>query len=179
MNSGMHTASRSVPRRHRQGPAGFTLAEALIASVVMAIVAAYALMPVLAAEQNRLAADRLKTAVQAGQAMMDEVLARPVQATGLADNGLGPAPGETSRKSFQTVDAFAGYSETAGQVLGFDQTAAPQKELSGLSRSVSVQYVTYPGQWGTDSTGLLLVKVTVLDGSSPVVQLSRVVAREQ
>lgn len=164
--------------RRPQGPAGFTLAEALLASVVMAIVAGFALTPIIAAEQNRMAADRLKHAVALGQGLMDEVLARPSVAPGLADNGIGPAPGETSRKAFQTVDAFAGYSESGTGALDYEQSPIGSEETTGLWRSVSVQYVSYPGQQAADTNGLMLVRVTVYDGSAAIVNLARLVNRE-
>jgi prepilin-type N-terminal cleavage/methylation domain-containing protein len=162
----------------RRGRRGFTLAEVLLASTILAIVSAAATLPILAGEQYRQEADRLKHASELGRALMDEILARPVQSTQVPDTLLGPSAIETSREKFLNVDAFAGYSESDGVLRNHALGVINAADVSGMWRSVTVQYATYPGQMAGDTTGLLLVRVNVLKGNVTLASFSRLVARE-
>src|SRR5262249_34664162 len=101
----------AVARHRIRGVDGFTLVEALIASLVLAIVTAACALPLVAAAQQTQEADRLKYAVELGQALMDEIMARPVMDSRVNDTVPGPSEIETSRKAFLNVDAFNGFTE--------------------------------------------------------------------
>lgn len=175
----MRTLEGNLSRRRGPGLGGFTLAEALVASLVMAIVAASATLPLVAGEQQRQEADKLKYAVQIGQALMAEVLARPLATAAVADKVLGPSGLETSRKAYLNVDAFHGYQESDRVVKSYDGNAIADSSVSGFWRSVSVQFVTFSGQVVGDNYSLALVQVDVYHGSTRLVRFSRVVSVEE
>ena len=78
------------PLRASRWRAGFTLLEALLASTILAIVASSALLPLAAGVQQVNAAADLEQATALGEAMMEEVLARPFFEPGQTSPTLGP-----------------------------------------------------------------------------------------
>ncbi len=95
---------------------GLTLIETLIAATVLSIVATSALLPFTAGASHALAAIRLQKATAYGQAMMEEVLARPFYGPDGTTNPPGPDTSfEDRRHRFDDLDDYSGFTE---QVTG-------------------------------------------------------------
>ncbi len=159
---------------------GFTLVEALIAAAVLAIVSASAVLPFLAGVQQVGEAAELEEAVALGQAMMEEVLARPFFHPEEREAAPGAEAGETQRDQFTIIDDFHGFTESVGQLSSFEGTLIEEKSAAGFRRTVTVQYVRFPGlaQETDDVKSFVHIKVRVYRNNTAMVTLDRIVARE-
>jgi len=150
-----------------------------LASVVLAIVAAACTLPMISAAQDASAADRLKYAVEFGQALMQEIVARPVADARVTDTVPGPSPIETSRKAYLNVDAFNGLTEFGAGLTDYEGATMAGATLQGFWRTASTQYVTYTGQVTGDTTSFVLITVQVYYGTRLMTTLTRLTAVEQ
>ncbi|MFQ5429365.1 MAG: prepilin-type N-terminal cleavage/methylation domain-containing protein [Phycisphaerae bacterium] len=157
---------------------GFTLVEALLASTVLAIVAVSALLPFAAGIQQSKEATKLSQAVELGQALMEEVLARPFLASAESVPAMGPESGELTRTLFDSANDFQGYAESDGVLRDFNNVPLTDPSLAGFWRSVTLQYVTLPNQDPNDVNSLIHVQVNVYYDTALMVTLDRVVSRE-
>ena len=170
------------PRR-RPGIAarrGFTLAEALLAATVLAIVSATAILPFLAGNQQVNEAAKLEQAAALGQALMEEILARPFADPNSTSVTPGPETGESSRNLFDNIDDFNGYSEAVGGVKNFKNAAVTAASTNGFWRQATVTYITFPGlnQQPTDLNSLVRIEVQVYYGTTLLIKLDRIATRE-
>jgi len=165
-------------RHRRAAHPAFTLAEALLAATILAVVAASATLPFISGTQQMQASARLEQATALGQALMEEILARPFFEPAERLAAPGPGPGETTRNLFNNIDDFHGLTESAGNVRNYQNTLVTDAGTSGLWRTASVQYVTFPGQDAADVNSFVHIHVTVFDGTDPIVALDRIAARE-
>lgn len=156
---------------------GFTLAEAVLSATVLAIVAASATIPFSAGVQQVNEAGKLDEAAALGEALMEEILARPFFDP--ADRTASPGPeGGLTRATYDNIDDFHGYSETAGNLKDFKNQSKTASTSTGLWRTATVQYITFPGQSATDTNSFIRVTVNVMDGTTQVAKFTRIVARE-
>ncbi len=163
------------PKLRRQA---FTLAEALLASTVLAIVAATATLPFVAGVQQAGEAANLDQAIALGQAMMEEVLARPFYEPGLKSPAPGPNAGESTRNLFDNLDDFHGFAEASGNLRDYQNTIIASPSESGYWREVSVSYVTFPNQAPNDTNSFVHVQVRVWRDTTLMAVLDRIVSRE-
>src|SRR5262245_20359099 len=98
---------------------GISLAEALLASVILAIVGATATLPFVAGMQHIQEASKLDQAVSLGQALMEEVMARPFDIVNSTSSSTAPAAGTLDRSQYKTIKQFAGYSESDKKARDF------------------------------------------------------------
>jgi len=161
-----------TPRR--QSERAFTLLEALLAAVILAMAVAAIAMPFTAGAQNEMADARRTLAVALAQDLMEEILAKPFY----DDQGattLGPDGGERSRAQFDNIDDYHGLTEAPGTIAGADGRIISDPAAVGLSRDVQVAYVYVSGQDTSKPATLVRVIVTVRYHGDPVVTLTRMV----
>jgi prepilin-type N-terminal cleavage/methylation domain-containing protein len=172
--------NKQIKSGARRAGRGFTLAEALIATSVLAIVSATAALPFAAGMQQTNEAAKLEEAVALGQAMMEEILARSFFQPGNRVASPGPDAGETSRPLFDNLDAFDGYAESDHVLRDSQNAAVTNASTSGFWRQVSVQYVTLPAlnQAATDINSLVHIQVKVFYNDALLVTLDRIASRE-
>lgn len=176
--SGMDVAeSRENPRTHLRRP-GFTLIEALIASTILAVVAASAALPFVAGTQQVQESAKLENAVALGEALMEEILARPFFEEGQRTATPGPEADETRRDLFDSIDDFHGLSESAGDMRDYLNAVIADEDLADFRRTVTAEYVTMPNQAADDSYAFIHIQVIVYYKSDPIVTLDRIAARE-
>lgn len=152
--------------------------EALLASTILAIVASAAVLPLAAGVQQVNAAADLEQATALGEAMMEEVLARPFFEPGQSAPSPGPETGEVNRLKFKSIDDFDGYTETIGNMKTFENTSIADASVSDYWRTVSTQYVSFPNQDPTDANSFIHVQVKVYRDTVLLVTLDRIVSRE-
>ena len=164
----------------RRSSGGFTLAEAVIATAVLAIVSATAALPFAAGMQQTNEAARLEEATALGQAMMEEILSRSFFQPGNRVASPGPGSGETSRPLFDNLDAFDGYAESDHVLRDYRSTPVSGASAAGFWRQASVQYVALPAlnQAATDVNSFVHIQVKVFYNDALLVTLDRIAARE-
>lgn len=169
--------ARSIgDRSHRRG---ITLLESLMAATVLSIVATSALLPFTAGASHALAAIRLQKATAYGQAMMEEVLARPFYGPDGTTNPPGPDTAfEDRRHRYDDLDDFNGFTEQVTGMNDYINQPITDPDATGLWRDVTITYVSFPGQQTADTNSYILVRVRVWDGNALLVTLHRLVARE-
>jgi len=178
--------------KHGRGDAarargGFTLAEALIASTVLAIVSATASLPFAAGVQQVDEAAKLEQAVALGQAMMEEILARPFFEPDERIASPGPEPDETARELFNNIDDFHGYAESVGDLRNFENALITDASASGFWREVTVEYATFPGlgqlppedpEANDHEQSFVHIQVRVYHNTALLATLNRIAGRE-
>ena len=157
---------------------GFTLVEALLATMVLAIVSASAALPFVAGVHQAQEAARLEQAVALGQALMEEILTRPLLDPTGRGATPGPESGESARNLFDNIDDFHGFSEQATGLRDYKNTAITDAALADYWRDATVQYVTFANQQTTDTNSYAKIIVRVWDGTANVVTVARIAARE-
>jgi Tfp pilus assembly protein PilV len=117
---------------------GFTLAESLIASVVLAIGVAAIAGVLAASSQQSKALDNGYDAYSAARVLMEEIAALPVTLPAGPKDTQG-APFENMDKStYDTVDDFDGYSDT------YPQPTTENAALPKYQRTVSIEFRNSP-----------------------------------
>ena len=102
-------------KAHSNRHYGFTMIEALLASVVLSVSVAAISQVVVAGQMQTVSALDGQRAVSLAQALLEEILAKPYwDPDGVT--ALGPEGGELFRALFDNCDDYSGYTESAGAV---------------------------------------------------------------
>jgi len=126
---------------------GFTLAEAMMAVVVLGIAAASLLLPFMSGAAVRAEGINRTLAARLAGDLMEQILRLPFHDPG---GGATPGPelGETVPTGFDNIDDYHGYTEIQGQVK--DATGAvfsvTDSRYANFSRNVTCEYVYVPPQ---------------------------------
>lgn len=156
---------------------GFGIAEAMMASTVLAIAVVGIAGPLGAASEQANILQERGTALVLARELLEEIAAKP-----LCDGGttchLGPETGETSRAKYDSADDYHLYHDTtsalknlSGQSVGFDPNAI-------YSRDVTVEYRTSASGVSASSGDYGLVTVSVTTPHKQVVKLARLLCKE-
>jgi len=148
-------------RRTRR--AGYTLAESLIASVVLAI-AIVAISGTLAASyQQNTTRGNTTTAINLAQQLMEEIAAKPIALPADQVNKPGWPQGQTDRRLYDTVDDYNGYADFSSSIQAADGTTVNLSNGSNGSfqRSVTVQSGAVPAGLTGPPADFVMVTVTV------------------
>jgi len=156
----------------------FSIVEGLMATAVLAIVAAAAALPFAAGTQQIQEAAELEHAVALGEALMEEILARPFYQYDERTASPGPETGENSRELYNNVDDFDGFDESTDVLRNFETTAITDVTAAGFLRKASVSYVRLANQPADDRLAFVHVEVRVYHDGDLVVKLNRLVGRE-
>lgn len=138
--------------RHR----GYTLAEAMMAVVVLSAAAAGVLLP-----------------YSRGAAVQSEGMRRTLAAKLAADltQQILDTPAD------QIVSAYDGYSEPQGQVRGASGTVFTDSNYAKFSRDVSCQYVYVPQESGTTAPQFIRITVRVYYEGRLIAAINRLVSQ--
>jgi len=160
--------------RTRRHVGGFTLAEAVLAAAVLAMTVSAIILPFSASVMNQQAEARITMATCLAEEMMEEILSKPFRDPD-GSSSPGPESGESARDDFDNMDDYHGYSESAGGIISSQQAVITDPAATGLSRSVSVDYVYVSGQDTSADPTFLRVEVKVLYRGQDAVALTRLV----
>ena len=163
-----------MTRRCEGRAAGFTLAESLLAAVLLLAAISAIVLPFAAGARAEQADARMCLAVNLAQGMMEEILAKPFDDPQGASTP-GPETGETRRSRFDNMDDYHGYAESAGQIADANGVVIRTAVSGDLSRWVSAQYVYVSGQDTGQPATFVRVTVTVAYKGAVLVQLTRLV----
>jgi type II secretory pathway pseudopilin PulG len=170
-----------MPTPGRQRVQGFTLVEALLAAVILAIVVASILLPFTAGAGSQVVEVRQTVAASLAEGLMEEILDKPFEEPNDSDEkpepvtSFGPDVGETTRDTFSAMDDYDGYTEPEGSIVDADGEVVDDDAAAGLSRHVTVAYVYVTGQDPTGDPSFLRVVVEVRHLGQPLVTLTRLV----
>jgi len=156
---------------------GFTLTEALLAAVVLAMAISAITMPFAAAARNEQVDARRTLSASLAREMMEEILTKPFDDPDGA-GALGPEPGETrwvSSTKYDNIDDYQGYTESAGEITDFENEVINCPAAVGLSREVSTEYVYLTGQDISQDPTFIRITVVVKHQGNPLVTLTRLV----
>lgn len=161
------------PARRR----GFSLAEALMASTVLAIAVVGICGPLGAASEQSRAAREKNTALTLARQLMEEIAAKP-----LCDEGtichLGPESGESTRAKYDSADDFNGYRDSTTALKSLDGSTVPVDSKLEYTRRVKVEYRTSPSGSAATSGDYGLVTVTVQTPGKQEINISRLLTRQ-
>jgi len=161
---------------------GFTLAEGLIASVVLALAVGAIVTPISASYQQTRTVKQTSIAISMAQQLMDEILSKPFADPTDLSTTLGPEADEPNRAAFDNIDDYQGYHDST------DPTATDAIKLSGgqvvgwnssdiYRRSVAVEYRASPGGAAVAAGDYVVVKVTVTMPHGQQVSVQRLVCQ--
>src|SRR5436190_12254159 len=91
---------------------GFTLAESLIASVVLALAVVSIATGVSASFQQAGLLNESSTALELGRQLLEEIAAKPFVDPRDGSTTLGPESGETSRSLYDNADDYNGFTDS-------------------------------------------------------------------
>jgi len=153
---------------------GFSLPEALLAAVVLAMAVTAITIPFTSAANIQLVDQQRTLSVSLAQEMMEEIISRPFDDP-QGDTDPGPDGGETSRDLFDNTDDYHGYEESPGNIADFAGNVLTEPEAAGLSRHVTAAYVYLTGQDISADPNVILITVEVRYRGVVVAGLSRLV----
>jgi len=173
---------RRVNRRD-QGERAFTLVEALLAAVVLAMAITAVTLPFTAGARNQRVELHQTLAVSLAEELMEEILLRSFEEPGDGDtdpepeDNFGPEGDETTRADFDAIDDYDGYEEAPGSLTHSDGSAVTDEGAVWMSRHVTVQYmdVQVAGETPPEDPCFLQVTVEVRDRGEAMVKLVRLV----
>jgi type II secretory pathway pseudopilin PulG len=146
--------------------AGFTLAESLIASVVLAAAVIGIAWMLAASYQQSAVRGNKTTALSLAQQLMEEIAAKPLDPATTPDHGGWPT--YTDRRLYDTVDDYSGYTDVSSALQMNDGNSIDAGDGGIYTRKVTVATNALPtGLTGTASDFVLVtVAVTMPDGQS-------------
>lgn len=150
------------PRIRTHRPAGFTLAEVLLASAILAFAAAALSQAVLSGQAHTYHALHEAKAVSLVQSTMEQVLALPYEDPD-GDTTFGPDDGEFGPSFFDALDDYEGWISNAGSLTDANWRLMPEGyQRFSVAVGVEVRNTGTLGVLGTDADGVQ-VKVNVTD----------------
>jgi prepilin-type N-terminal cleavage/methylation domain-containing protein len=165
---------------------GFTLAESLVASVVLALAVVGVSGALVASQRQTDMQEDSAVAVSLARELIERVAAKPLE---LSDGttGLAGWPGVTNASLYDTAGDFDGYHDVVTSPVWRNRnvsvsftTAAPPAAQSGqpqYARTVSVTYPTSLFGTAINAGDVAIVKISVQGPSGGAVTLSRVVSK--
>jgi prepilin-type N-terminal cleavage/methylation domain-containing protein len=134
---------------------GFSLAEAMMAVVVLGIAAAGVLLPFASGARVRAEGVRRTLAAKLGSDLMEEILKVPFD---------------------QIVGSYNGYTEAEGQVKDSNGTVFSDSNYSNFSRDVSCEYVYVPQESGAGEAKFIRVTVRVYYSGKQIAIINRLIS---
>lgn len=159
----------------------FTLIEALLAAVVLAVAVSALVVPFAAGVRMQQVETRRSLAASVAEQMMEEILHRAFEEPDDADNepedeaDFGPESDERERRDFDAIDDYDGYTEAPGTLTDAGGALITDPGIEGLSRHVGADYVYVAGQDTSRDVPLLRVTVEVRHEGRPIITLTRLV----
>jgi len=136
--------------------AAFSLAEAMIATAVLAVAAAGVLLPFASGAAVRAEGMRRTLAAKLAADLTEQIISTPFE---------------------QIVDNFNGYTEPQGQVKDATGAVFTSSNYAKFSRDVSCQYVYVPQESGAAQSKFILTTVRVYYDGRLMAAISRLITK--
>jgi prepilin-type N-terminal cleavage/methylation domain-containing protein len=160
----MRTGATNLARQ------GFTLAESLIASVVLAAAVVGIAGTLSASYQQSSVRGNMNTALQLAQALMEEIASRPIDVPSGQTDKPGWISGQTDRTQYDNVIDYNGYTDVGSSITAWNGSTID------LSNVYVTQNALPSGMTGTASD-FYLVTVTVQMPKSQSISISQLFTR--
>lgn len=160
---------------------GFTLAEAMIAVVVLSIAAAGVLLPFSSGAVVRAEGLRRTLGARLASDLIEQIISRPFHDPDGSEYDYNPGSeaGETTSEQFDNIDDFHDYLEPQGQLKGADGTLFTDPAYTNFSRYATCEYVTVPQQplqSEPEKCNFVLVTVQVYYSGKLIANVQRLVS---
>jgi len=165
-----------------QAARGFTLAEGMLAVVVLAMAAGAMMGPLSASYQQTRTMKQSTTAISMAQQLLDEILSKPfVDPTDLTTIP-GPEADELGRASFDNIDDYHGYHDTTDTTKANAIKTASGQTIAWnsndiYSRDVTMEYRATPDGPAVAVGDFLVASVTVTMPHGHQVTVQRLACR--
>ena len=143
-------------KTRRKSKRGFTLAEAMMATVVLGIAAAGVLLPFTSGSAVQADGVRRTLAAKLAGDLMEEILATPFD---------------------QVISGFDGYSEPQGQIKDAAGAVYSDLNYAKFSRDVSCDYVYVPQEAGDKESEFILATVRVYYNGGEIAIINRLISQ--
>ena len=150
-------------------PGGFTLIEALLASVILTLVVGAILMPFTAGAQNAVQNAREVLAANLAQELMEEILSKSF------NDPDGTNAGETNRMKWDDMRDYNNFSESQGNIKNLNGEIFTDPLASNMSRTAKVENVYVAGQDTSNPPTFLRITVEVRYKGQVIKRISRLV----
>jgi len=134
---------------------GFTLAEAMMATVVLGIAAAGVLLPFTSGAAVRAEGMRRTLGAKLAGDLMEEIISTPFE---------------------EILDGYDGYAEPQGQVKDVSGTAFTDLNYANFSRNVSCEYVRAPQENETGELKFIRATVRVYYSGEQIAIINRLIS---
>jgi Tfp pilus assembly protein PilV len=176
------TATINCPPAPARGPArartgGFTLAESLIASVVLAIAIVGIAGTLAASYQQSNARGNTTTALNLAQQLMEEVAAKSIDPPAGQANKPGWAQGQTDRRLYDTIDDYHGYADFSGTIQAANGSTVNLSNGGSYQRSVNVESGAVPAGLTGPAADFVMVTISVNMPDNQVIRVSQLFTR--
>src|SRR6185436_405696 len=161
---------------------GFTLAEGMIAVLVLTVAVGAIMGPISASFQQTRTVQQTTTAITMAQQLLDEILSKPFIDPSDQTTTLGPEADEGGRAQFDNIDDYHGYHDTTNA-----NASDAMKTVSGstlawntsdiYSRAVTMEYRNTLDGAAVASGDYLVVTVTVTMPHNNKVIVQRMASR--
>src|SRR5688500_16844146 len=123
---------------------GYTLAESMIASVVLAVAVVGIAGTLAASYQQDTVRGNTTTALNLAQQLMEEIAAKPIELPAAQTDKPGWPQGQTDRRQYDTIGDYAGYADFSSTIQAADGSLVNLSNGGSYQRSVSVQSGAVP-----------------------------------
>lgn len=144
-----------MPERPTRGASGFTLIEAIIATLIVSVMTVAALNAIPAVVDGRVRNERFAMAASLAQDLMGEIDAQGWEDPDVSGS-FGPGPA-TRRNQFNDCDDYDGWVESPPT----DRDGVAYPGMTNWSRSVEVEYVSVSAPDTVSGARTTLKRVTV------------------
>ena len=135
---------------------GFSLAEAMLAVVVLGVAAAGVLLPYTSGAKVRAEGLRRTLGAKLANDLMEQIVKTPFE---------------------NIVSAYDGYSEAQGQVKDVSGTVFTDSNYDSFSRNASCEYVYVPQEGGDKEPEFIRATVRVYYNGAEMVIISRLISK--
>ena len=158
---------------------GFTLAESLVASVVLAIAVVGIAGTLTATYQSLSAGAGTSDAIAMARQLIEEISAKPFAVPAGSTDNLGYSSGVLDRATYDTIDDYNGFTDTSTGIKKLDGTTVAAGGGGGavFTRSVSITSGVRPTGHSPPAADFALVTVTVTKPNGEAVKVSQLITR--
>jgi len=155
---------------------GFTLYEALTASVVLALAVIAIAGSLGASYKESSAREESAAALDLARELMEDVAAKPMDPTGTT-NALGWSSGQHDRTQYDTLDDFDGYTDTSSSIGTSSGGSIDAGNGEVYTRAVSITWNAKPTGFTGTAADFALVKVVVTTPRGQSFEIDQLVTR--